>query len=148
MKLKFYLRNLLATIVLVLLAGNAWAQSRSVTGIVYDTDGKTPMVGATILVKNTTNGVISGIDGSYTIEVPGDDATLIFQSLGYDSQEITVGPRTRLDVTLKEAAQKIDEVVVTALGLTRSEKSVGYAISKVDGDILTQSTTTNWVSII
>lgn len=146
MKLKFYLRNLLATIVLVLLAGNAWAQSRSVTGIVYDTDGKTPMVGATILVKNTTNGVISGIDGSYTIEVPGDDATLIFQSLGYDSQEITVGPRTRLDVTLKEAAQKIDEVVVTALGLTRSEKSVGYAISKVDGDILTQSTTSNWVS--
>ena len=146
MKLKFYLRNLLATIVLVLLAGNAWAQSRSVMGIVYDTDGKTPMVGATILVKNTTNGVISGIDGSYTIEVPGDDATLIFQSLGYDSQEITVGPRTRLDVTLKEAAQKIDEVVVTALGLTRSEKSVGYAISKVDGDILTQSTTTNWVS--
>lgn len=104
------------------------------------------MVGATILVKNTTNGVISGIDGSYTIEVPGDDATLIFQSLGYDSQEITVGPRTRLDVTLKEASQKIDEVVVTALGLTRSEKSVGYAISKVDGDILTQSTTSNWVS--
>lgn len=146
MKLKFYLRNLLATLVLVLIAGSAWAQSRRVTGIVYDTDGKTPMVGATILVKNTTNGVISGIDGSYTIEVPGDDATLIFQSLGYDSQEITVGPRTRLDVTLKEASQKIDEVVVTALGLTRSEKSVGYAISKVDGDILTQSTTSNWVS--
>lgn len=92
MKLKFYLRNLLATLVLVLIAGSAWAQSRRVTGIVYDTDGKTPMVGATILVKNTTNGVISGIDGSYTIEVPGDDATLIFQSLGYDSQEITVGP--------------------------------------------------------
>lgn len=77
MKLKFYLRNLLATLVLVLIAGSAWAQSRRVTGIVYDTDGKTPMVGATILVKNTTNGVISGIDGSYTIEVPGDDATLI-----------------------------------------------------------------------
>ena len=83
MKLKFYLRNLLATLVLVLIAGSAWAQSRRVTGIVYDTDGKPPMVGATILVKNTTNGVISGIDGSYTIEVPGDDATLIFQSLGY-----------------------------------------------------------------
>ena len=50
MKLKFYLRNLLATLVLVLIAGSAWAQSRRDTGIVYDTDGKTPMVGATILV--------------------------------------------------------------------------------------------------
>ena len=146
MKLQLYLRQILTPVALLWIATAAWAQNRTISGVVFDTDGKTPMVGATVLVKDTTVGVITGIDGSYSIQVSGDNSSLIFQSLGYDTQEILVGPRTRINVTMKEASQKIDEVVVTALGLTRSEKSVGYAISKVDGDVLTQSTTSNWVS--
>lgn len=131
---------------MLLAVTGAWAQGRNVTGIVFDNDGKTPMVGTTILIKGTTTGVISNIDGSYSIKVGGDDAVLSFQSLGYDTQDVTVGTRTQINVTMKESAQKIDEVVVTALGLTRSQKSVGYAISKVGGEDLTKSVSSNWVN--
>lgn len=131
---------------MLLAATGAWAQSRSVTGIVFDNDGTTPMVGATILIKGTATGVISNLDGTYSIKINNNNDVLIFQSLGYDSQEITVGTRTKIDVTLKESAQKIDEVVVTALGLTRAEKSVGYAVSKVSSEELTKTVSTNWVN--
>ncbi len=146
MKLKTYIRRLLTLTVLLLTVSTAWAQSRSVSGVVYDADGKTPLIGATVIVKGTSVGAIAGTDGAYSIKVNGSDAVLIFQSLGYDSQEQVVGTRTRIDITLKSSAQKIDEVVVTALGLTRSEKSVGYAISKVSGDELTKSVSSNWVN--
>ena len=128
------------------IAAGAWAQSRNVTGTVFDNDGKTPLVGATVLVQNTANGVISNVDGSYSIKVDSDNAVLVFQSLGYDTQQVEVGTRTRIDVTLKESSQKIDEVVVTALGLTRAQKSVGYAVTKVSSEELTKSVQANWVN--
>ena len=131
---------------MLLVASAAWAQSRNITGIVFDTDGKRPVVGATVIVKGSAPGTISNADGTYTIHVGSDNDVLVFQSLGYDPQEVTVGSRTTINVTLKESAQKIDEVVVTALGLTRSEKSVGYAVSKVSGDELTKSISSNWVT--
>ena len=131
---------------MLLVASAAWAQSRNITGIVFDTDGKSPLVGATVILKGTATGTISNADGTYTIHVGSDNDVLVFQSLGYDPQEVTVGSRTTVNVTLKESAQKIDEVVVTALGLTRSEKSVGYAVSKVSGDELTKSISSNWVT--
>lgn len=146
MNLRTYIRRVTCTVVMLLAATGAWAQGRNVTGIVFDNDGKTPMVGTTILIKGTTTGVISNIDGSYSIKVGGDDAVLSFQSLGYDTQDVTVGTRTQINVTMKESAQKIDEVVVTALGLTRSQKSVGYAISKVGGEEITKSVSSNWVN--
>lgn len=146
MKLKTYIRNALATAVMLLVASAAWAQSRNITGIVFDTDGKSPLVGATVILKGSATGTISNADGTYTIHVGSDNDVLVFQSLGYDPQEVTVGSRTTINVTLKESAQKIDEVVVTALGLTRSEKSVGYAVSKVSGDELTKSISSNWVT--
>lgn len=131
---------------MLLVASAAWAQTRNITGIVFDTDGKSPLVGATVILKGTATGTISNADGTYTIHVGSDNDVLVFQSLGYDPQEVTVGSRTTINVTLKESAQKIDEVVVTALGLTRSEKSVGYAVSKVSGDELTKSISSNWVT--
>ena len=131
---------------MLLVASAAWAQSRNITGIVFDTDGKSPLVGATVILKGSATGTISNADGTYTIHVGSDNDVLVFQSLGYDPQEVTVGSRTTINVTLKESAQKIDEVVVTALGLTRSEKSVGYAVSKVSGDELTKSISSNWVT--
>ena len=101
---------------MLLVASAAWAQSRNITGIVFDTDGKSPLVGATVILKGTATGTISNADGTYTIHVGSDNDVLVFQSLGYDPQEVTVGSRTTINVTLKESAQKIDEVVVTALG--------------------------------
>ena len=66
MKLKTYIRNALATAVMLLVASAAWAQSRNITGIVFDTDGKSPLVGATVILKGTATGTISNADGTYT----------------------------------------------------------------------------------
>lgn len=145
MNLKQYFRTLFVTAVMLLAASGVSAQTREVTGMVFDTDGKSPLLGCTIIVKNTTVGTVTELDGSYKIKA-GDSDVLVFQTLGYDTQEIAVGTRTRIDVTMKEAAQKIDEVVVTALGLTRQEKSLGYAVTKVDNEALTASVSSNWMS--
>ena len=76
---KSYIRSLFATVTMLTIAAGAWAQSRNVTGTVFDNDGKTPLVGATVLVQNTANGVISNVDGSYSIKVDSDNAVLVFQ---------------------------------------------------------------------
>lgn len=75
---------------MLLVASAAWAQSRNITGIVFDTDGKSPLVGATVILKGTATGTISNADGTYTIHVGSDNDVLVFQSLGYDPQEVTV----------------------------------------------------------
>ncbi len=146
MKLKQYIWRFLAAAVLILSATGAWAQGRTVKGVVYEPDGKIPLIGATIVVKGSTTGATAGADGSYTIKVNKDSDVLVFQTLGYESQEITVGTRTQLNVTMQESAHKLDEVVVTALGLTRSQKSVGYAVSQVSAEDLTKSMSSNWVN--
>ncbi|MEG1864519.1 MAG: SusC/RagA family TonB-linked outer membrane protein [Alistipes sp.] len=146
MNLKIYARRLFLTVVMLLAVSGVWAQSRNVTGVVYANDGKTPMVGATVLVKGTTTGMITNVDGTYSLKISNDNNVLIFQSIGYQTQEVVVGTRTGINVTLLESTQSIDEVVVTALGLTRSEKSVGYAVSKVAGGDLSKSISNNWVN--
>ena len=143
---KQYIRTLLAAIALFLGTLAAEAQSRSVTGTVFNDDGKTPLVGCTIIVQGTTIGTTTEANGSYSIKVSGNDAVLVFQSLGYETQTIPVGSRTTINVTLKESATKIADVVVTALGLTREEKSLGYAVSKVSSDAINASVASNWIA--
>ena len=85
-------------------------------------------------------------DGSYALKARPNDE-LSFSFLGYKTQEVFVGSKSTIDITLVDEAQAIDGVVVTALGLKRDEKSLGYAASKVDGDVLASSaTSTNWLS--
>lgn len=143
---KQYIRTLLAAVALFLGTLAAEAQSRSVTGTVFNDDGKTPLVGCTIIVQGTTIGTTTEANGSYSIRVNGNDAVLVFQSLGYETQTIPVGSRTTINVTLKESATKIADVVVTALGLTREEKSLGYAVSKVSSDAINASVASNWIA--
>ena len=94
------------------------------------------MSGVGVIVKGMLTGTVTG---------PNDE--LSFSFLGYKTQEVFVGSKSTIDITLVDEAQAIDGVVVTALGLKRDEKSLGYAASKVDGDVLASSaTSTNWLS--
>ena len=101
---KQFIRTLFSAIALLLGTLSAQAQSRSVTGTVFNDDGKTPLVGCTIIVQGTTTGTTTEANGSYSIKVNGNDAVLVFQSLGYETQTIPVGSRTTINVTLKESA--------------------------------------------
>ena len=126
----------------------AYAQAgkgKLVTGKV--TDARGPMIGVTVSVKgHATRAALTDLDGNYSIDVSGvTEPALEFTYVGYETQELPVGARSVVDVMLKESTQKIDEVVVTALGITRAEKSLGYAVSKVSGDDIAQTVSGNWL---
>ena len=126
----------------------AYAQAgkgKLVTGKV--TDARGPMIGVTVSVKgHATRAALTDLDGNYSIDVSGvTEPALEFTYVGYETQELPVGARSVVDVVMKESTQKIDEVVVTALGITRAEKSLGYAVSKVSGDDIAQTVSGNWL---
>ncbi len=110
------------------------AQNTTVKGTVKDATGE-PVIGATVKVKGSTMGVITDIDGNYTIDCPSN-ATLEISYIGSKTQIVKVGGKNTIDVTLQDESQAIDEVVVTALGIKRQARSLGYSTTKVSGDDL------------
>ncbi len=146
MKFKPDLKIILATFLMALVMLPVMAQERQVTGTVYEPDGVTPVLGATVVLKGTTTGTSTDARGAYSIRVTGTNPVLEIQFLGYIKQEIPVGNQGVINVTLQEEAIEVSAVVVTALGLTREEKSLGYAVSKVESEELTQVVSSNWLS--
>ena len=146
MKFKPDLKIILATFLMALVMLPVMAQERQVTGTVYEPDGVTPVLGATVVLKGTTTGTSTDARGAYSIRVTGTNPVLEIQFLGYIKQELAVGDRNVINVVLQEEAIEVSAVVVTALGLTREEKSLGYAVSKVASEEITQVVTNNWLS--
>lgn len=108
------------------------------------TDGSNVGIpGVSVLVKGSTIGSSTTGAGTYSITVASNNATLIFKSIGFVTREVVVGERTRVDVQLLSDAKDLSDVVVTALGIKRSEKSIGYATQKIDGGALTMTKETN-----
>ncbi len=123
-------------------------QSIKISGKVTDVNGD-PLPGVNVYNKsNPQHGVITGIDGSYSIVVGSADDILTFSFIGFDDQEITVGGSRNINITLMEKSTGIDEVVVTALGIKRDQKALGYAVSKVDSKELTRAGTPNFASAL
>ncbi|WP_420321363.1 SusC/RagA family TonB-linked outer membrane protein [Flagellimonas sp.] len=117
----------------------AWAQEKSVTGVVTDNSG-TPVVGANVVVKNTTNGTVTDFDGRFSISNVSDQDVLVVSSIGYVTQEVTIGNQTDLDITLQEDVSQLDEVVVVAYG-TQKKETVTSSLVSVDAEELTDITT-------
>jgi TonB-linked SusC/RagA family outer membrane protein len=137
----FYLNSMRKMLLFVIFAGitvfSLYAQQNiTVTGTTSDDSGER-LVGVTVAVKGTNTGVVSGADGQYSISAPDRNAVLIFSYVGYEQQEITVGSRTVIDVQLKSSTE-LEEVVVTALGITKESKALGYAVSTISAKELTK----------
>ena len=113
----------------------SFAQNVRITGTVTDNTGAA-LPGVTIMEKATTNGTVTNPDGIYQIEV-NSNATLQFSFIGYETKEAAVAGKTRIDVVLEENVQAIDEVIVTALGISQEKKSIGYATQEVDAKEIT-----------
>ncbi len=109
--------------------------NQEVTGIVRD-EGGNPLPGVTIQEKGTTNGTISNNDGAFRITVSGPSSVLTFSFIGFISQDIQVGNQTVIELILSQDNKLLTELVVTALGVKREEKSLGYSVQKVDGELL------------
>ncbi|KKN94162.1 hypothetical protein LCGC14_0189860 [marine sediment metagenome] len=136
-------RNLqwLMFLLLSMFFGVAHAQQK-VTGVVSSIDEEL-LPGVSVVLKGTVTGVSTDFDGVYNIEVPNNDAVLVFSYLGMTTQEVVVGNRTIINMALDFSSEALDEVVVTALGISREKKSLGYSVSEVDGDDITTVTQEN-----
>lgn len=127
-------KHLLALALVVFAMASAVAQ-RAITGKVTDKSGG-PLIGASILVKGTSSGSVTDVDGTYSLNAPDGATTLVVSYTGYSTQEITLGTSNIIDVMLEESASQLGEVVVTAQGIRREKKALGYAVSTVDAGSL------------
>jgi len=137
-------RKIMLLLMLLLFGfGNAIAQ-RVITGKVIDADGL-PVLGATVGIKGTTAGTISGEDGTYRLKVPANVTgdTIVISFMGMRTFEEPINGRAVIDANLQSDDVAVDEVVVTAMGISRSEKTLGYAATKVDADDIVSANTTN-----
>lgn len=108
----------------------------NIEGTITD-QGGTPLEGVSIKIKGTDRGTMSGADGSFKLDGVEQNAKLIVSFVGYHQQEVDVAGKTRINITLIEDRQALSEVVVTALGIKREAKALGYSVTQVDGDALT-----------
>lgn len=122
------------------------AQQRDITGTVTDASDGSTLPGVNITVKGTSLGVVSDVNGKYSISVAGNNAVLEFSFVGYAVQEVPVGARSVIDVKLTSEATGLEEVVVTALGIKREKKSLGYSVTEVKGADLVESRDANFVN--
>ena len=138
--LYFVLAMLLAPVFL-------FAQSKTVKGVVTSKETTEPIVNATVLIKGTSRGTTTNAQGQYSIAATGNE-TLVFSAVGYKEEQRKVAQQTTINVLLESEGKEENEVVVTALGIKRQEKSLGYALTKVDSTQLTDAIASNWTDAL
>jgi TonB-linked SusC/RagA family outer membrane protein len=138
--------TLLLVLLLLVAAGGAFAQSRAITGRVTSSQDGLGIPGVTIQIKGTTIGAITDIDGNYAINVLPEHRTLVFSYVSMKTLEVAIGNQTSLNIVMEPGVFQIDEVVVTALGISREKKSLGYATQEVGGDELNTVKRDNFIN--
>ena len=120
---------------------------KTITGYVKDVNGD-PVIGASVAVKGTTIGAMTDVDGKFTLTIPADSKVLVFSYVGMKTIEMPIGTKNSFDVELEDTAQQMTEVVVTALGIKRSQKVLSYNVQEVKGDELTTVKSTNFMNAL
>lgn len=128
---------LLTLLCLCVASGLALAQERAITGKVTSAEDGSPLPGVNVVIKGTAIGTVTDADGAYRLSVP-EDATLVFSFIGLATIEIPVGQRSVVDAQMAQDVQQLGEVIVTAAGIERQTRALGYAVANVSGDRLAQ----------
>ena len=118
------------------LASNLWAQDRTISGTVSSDEDGSGLPGVNVILQGTTVGTTTDVNGSFSLDVPGDGGTLVFSFIGLASQEVAIGARSVVDVVMSSDVEELQEVVVTALGITKEKAALGYAVTSVGGEQL------------
>ena len=116
-------------------------QSKSITGVVKTTSGE-PVIGASILIQGTARGTITNVDGKFSLDIP-QGTKLIISAVGYKKVELTIGKGNSYTVTMEEDTQTLGEVVVTAMGIKKEKKALGYSVQELKSDELMKVKTAN-----
>ncbi|SHJ55306.1 TonB-linked outer membrane protein, SusC/RagA family [Tangfeifania diversioriginum] len=117
------------------ISDNSAQQQPAISGTVTDEAGQ-PLPGVTVVVKGTTQGTVTNADGNYSLNNVPEDATLVFSFVGMQTKEVVVRNQSEINISLSADVVGLDEVVVTALGIEREEKALGYAVQKIEGEKL------------
>lgn len=133
--------SFLFTLLLLLCCVPGFAQTISLSGTVVDSAGE-PLIGVNVSIKGTTTGTITDLDGKYTLQAPNSNSIVVFSYIGYKSEEVPVGSKTIIDMTLHDDTQLIDEVVVVGYGVQKKVTVTG-SVASVAGEELKASPTTN-----
>ena len=121
------------------------SEQKAISGKVTDVQGL-PLPGVSVIVKGTTTGTVTNVDGTFTLSVSPDAKILQFSFVGMRSQEVAIDGNTVFDIVMEEENIGVDEVVVTALGITRDKKGLGYAVQEIQGDDLNEARESNFVN--
>ncbi|NBW36968.1 MAG: SusC/RagA family TonB-linked outer membrane protein [Cytophagia bacterium] len=119
------------------------AQERTVTGRVTSTEDGSPLPGVNVVIKGTTNGTVTDANGNYKLSTPSSGGALIFSFVGLQTQEIEIGDRTVVDISLTLDVTQLTEVVVTAGGIAQNKRDLGYAIQSVNSEAVVESRQSN-----
>ncbi|MPR33010.1 SusC/RagA family TonB-linked outer membrane protein [Salmonirosea aquatica] len=131
----------------LLLSLSSLAQVNPVTGTVTGARENQPLPGVSVLVKGTNTGTTTNADGKFSVNA-GPSATLVFSFIGYSTQEVALNNRSSVNVTLEESATALSEVVVTALGIRKESKKLGYAATTVGSEAITVNRTPNFINTL
>ncbi|SDD75622.1 SusC/RagA family TonB-linked outer membrane protein [Niabella drilacis] len=146
-KLKTGLKAHLIWCVMLLLPLLVQAQQQTVSGLVTSQETTEPVANASVIVKGTSRGVTTKADGRYSITVSAGE-TLTFSAIGFKEADRAVGTQREINVLLENAGKQEEEVVVTALGIKREEKALGYSVKTVSGEELTDALSNNWTDAL
>ena len=126
----------------------AFAQDRTVSGKVTSGEDDSAIPGVNVVVKGTTTGAVTDLDGNFKLLVPADGGTLIFSFIGFVAQEVEIGSRSVIDIQLATDVQQLSEIVISALGVERETKALGYSVQTVDAESMTQARETNLINAL
>nr|MCU0340905.1 carboxypeptidase-like regulatory domain-containing protein [Spirosomataceae bacterium] len=138
-------RLTMSALLAFLVSFGTWAQEKRVSGTVLSADKNEALPGVSVVVKGTTIGTTTNGEGKFSINVPAK-STLVFSFVGFDARELVVGNQTNVEVTLLPSATVLNEVVVTALGISKQQRTLGYVTQKIDNTSISQARETNVVS--
>jgi TonB-linked SusC/RagA family outer membrane protein len=131
-----YVRKLLTLGIFLSLSLGLFAQERTITGTVVDGSDNSPLPGVSVLIKGTSTGAITDVSGKYRIIAPANATTLVFTFVGFTTQEVEIAGRSIVDVSLAQDTKQLEEVVVTAIGIAREKKALGYAVTTVGNELI------------
>jgi len=139
------MRLLTIAFFLVMAFTGAWAQQKKITGTVTNPANGKPVENVSVLVRGANRGTTTDAQGHFTINA-AENETLSFTRVGYEPRQVKLGSGAMLDVQMTESVGQLEDVVVTALGIKREEKSLGYSVSKVKGEEITEAMSNNWTN--
>ena len=141
-------RYFVTVMLIFALIGSAFAQERTITGKITSAENGLGLPGVTVMVKGTSIGVITNADGQYSITVPSDAETLVFTFVGMEDQEFAIGNSTTINAEMVPDLLELEQVVVTAFGIERQTKALGFSAQVLEAENLTASREDNLASYL